>query len=36
MTTTLTNPIFSPETSAKVSIINFGITLRGLEEQLIA
>jgi len=32
MTTTLSNPHYSPETSVKVSIINFAITLFGLEE----
>lgn len=32
MTTTLGNPVYSPEISAKVTIINFGITPKGLEE----
>lgn len=32
MTTTLPNPHFSPETSVKVTIINFAITPTGLEE----
>ena len=32
MTTTLSNPHYSPETSVKVTIINFAITLFGLEE----
>lgn len=36
MTTTLNNPVYSPEVSAKVTIINFGITKKGLEEQLLA
>lgn len=36
MTTTLPNPHFSPETSVKVTIINFAITPTGLEEQLLA
>jgi dynein heavy chain len=36
MTTTLSNPHYSPETSVKVTIINFAITLFGLEEQMLA
>lgn len=32
MTTTNPNPHFSPENCAKVTLINFGITPRGLEE----
>jgi dynein heavy chain len=36
MTTTLPNPHYSPETSVKVTIINFGITPIGLEEQMLA
>ena len=36
MTTSLPNPHYSPEISAKASIINFGITRKGLEEQLLA
>lgn len=36
LTTTLPNPTYSPETSAKVTIINFGVTLKGLEELLLA
>ena len=32
MTTTLPNPHYSPETSVKVTIINFAITPLGLEE----
>lgn len=32
MTTTISNPVYSPETSVKVSIINFAITPSGLEE----
>ena len=36
MTTTLPNPHYSPETSVKVTIINFAITPTGLEEQLLA
>ena len=35
MTTTIPNPHYSPEVSAKVTIINFGITPSGLEEQLL-
>lgn len=36
MTTTLHNPHYSPETFVKVTIINFGITPSGLEEQMLA
>lgn len=36
MTTTMPNPHYSPETFAKVSIINFSITPKGLEEQMLA
>jgi dynein heavy chain len=36
MTTTLPNPHYSPETSVKVTIINFAITALGLEEQMLA
>lgn len=36
MTTTLPNPHYSPETSVKVTIINFAITPLGLEEQMLA
>ena len=36
MTTTLPNPHYSPETSVKVTIINFAITAIGLEEQMLA
>ncbi len=36
MTTTLPNPHYSPETSVKVTIINFAITPSGLEEQMLA
>lgn len=32
MTTTIPNPHYSPETSVKVTIINFAITPNGLEE----
>lgn len=35
MTTTLPNPHYSPETSVKVSILNFAITPFGLEEQML-
>ena len=35
MTTTLPNPHYSPETSVKVTIINFSITPIGLEEQML-
>ena len=36
LTTTLPNPHYSPETSVKVTIINFAITPLGLEEQMLA
>ena len=32
MTTTIPNPHYSPETSVKVTILNFAITPFGLEE----
>jgi dynein heavy chain len=32
LTTTISNPSYSPETSVKVTIINFAITPSGLEE----
>lgn len=35
MTSTLPNPHYSPETSVKVSILNFAITPFGLEEQML-
>ena len=34
ISTTLPNPHYSPETFVKVTIINFGITPKGLEEQM--
>ena len=34
LSTTLPNPHYSPETFVKVTIINFGITPKGLEEQM--
>lgn len=36
ITTNFANPHYSPETSVKVCIINFGITELGLEEQMLA
>ena len=36
MTTTILNPHYSPQVSAKVAIINIGITPHGLEDQLLA
>lgn len=35
MTTTLPNPHYSPETSVKVTLLNFAITPSGLEEQML-
>jgi len=35
LTTTLPNPLYSPETSVKVTILNFAITPAGLEEQML-
>jgi len=35
LTTTLPNPHYSPETSVKVTILNFAITPNGLEEQML-
>ena len=36
MTTKLPNPHYMPDICIKVTLINFGITSRGLEEQLLA
>merc|ERR1719335_624267 len=35
MTTTLPNPHYSPETSVKVTLLNFAITPGGLEDQML-
>jgi len=35
LTTTLPNPHYTPETSVKVTILNFAITQAGLEEQML-
>ena len=36
MITNLSNPNYSPETFAKVTIINFAITQSGLEDQMLS
>jgi len=36
MTTKMANPAYSPEVSSKVAIIDFTVTQRGLEDQLLA
>ena len=35
LTSKLTNPHYGPEISGRVSIINYGVTLQGLQEQLL-
>lgn len=35
LTTELSNPLFQADTAIKVNIINFTVTRRGLEEQLL-
>ena len=35
MTTTLSNPHYSPETSVKVTLLNFAITPEGLQDQML-
>lgn len=36
LTTKMPNPAYSPEVSSKVTIIDFTVTQRGLEDQLLA
>ena len=36
MTTKLPNPHYAPEVCVKVTLLNFAITMQGLEDQLLA